>query len=90
VANTCVWTDKLEIVTQGNYHKFTSSRDAADLRAWLLETGDRELVEASPNDRIWGVGFDEKDAVKNRGRWGQNLLGRALGEVRRRMREEGV
>jgi ribA/ribD-fused uncharacterized protein len=49
--------DKLEIVTQGNVHKFTISSNAKDLKDWLLETGDRELVEASPFDRIWGVGY---------------------------------
>jgi ribA/ribD-fused uncharacterized protein len=55
----------------------------------LLATGERELVEASPLDRIWGVGFAEKSAERNRHRWGQNLLGRALMDVRARLREEG-
>jgi ribA/ribD-fused uncharacterized protein len=82
--------DKLEIVTQGNVHKFRISSNAKDLKDWLLETGDRELVEASPFDRIWGVGYAEKDAERNRGRWGQNLLGKALMEVRKRVREERV
>jgi ribA/ribD-fused uncharacterized protein len=59
---------KLEIVTQGNYHKFTISEDAENLRRMLLATGERELVEASPYDRIWGVGFAEKDAERNRHR----------------------
>lgn len=39
-------------------------------------------------DRIWGVGFGEKNAGKNRHRWGQNLLGKALMDVRGRLREE--
>jgi hypothetical protein len=80
---------KLDIVTQGTYHKFTISEDAENLKSMLLATGDRELVEASPKDRIWGVGFGEKNAEKNRHRWGQNLLGRALTDVRTRLREEG-
>ncbi|KAH6859003.1 hypothetical protein BKA58DRAFT_51632 [Alternaria rosae] len=85
-----VWDEqKLEIVKQGTYHKFTISEDAENLRKMLLATGDRELVEASPHDRIWGVGFAERDAEKNRYRWGQNLLGRALMDVRKRLREEG-
>jgi ribA/ribD-fused uncharacterized protein len=79
---------KLEIVTQGTYHKFTISDDAENLRRMLLATGERELVEASPFDRIWGLGFAEKDAQRNRHRWGQNLLGRALMDVRTRLREE--
>jgi len=81
---------KLEIVTQGNYHKFTVSEDAETLRGMLLATGERELVEASPHDRIWGVGFAEKDARRNRYRWGKNLLGKAMTDVRKRLREEGV
>jgi ribA/ribD-fused uncharacterized protein len=54
----------------------------------LLETGDRELVEASPRDRIWGVGFGREKAEANRARWGLNLLGKALMRVRERLREE--
>jgi ribA/ribD-fused uncharacterized protein len=80
--------DKLRIVEDGTYHKFTKSVDAENLRKMLLETGDKELVEASPMDRIWGVGFGEKNAEKNRHRWGQNLLGKALMSVRERLRVE--
>lgn len=80
---------KLEIVEQGNYHKFTISDDAENLRKMLIATGERELVEASPLDRIWGVGFAEKDAERNRYRWGENLLGKALEAVRKRLAEEG-
>ncbi|CAF1199266.1 unnamed protein product [Didymodactylos carnosus] len=31
----------------------------------LLGTGNRKLVEASPMDRIWGIGFSAKDATDN-------------------------
>lgn len=71
-------------------HKFTLSEDAKNLKKWLLETGDRELVEASPMDRIWGVGFAAKNADANRHRWGQNLLGKALMVVRTRLRDKEV
>ena len=54
----------------------------------LLETGDRLLVEASPNDRIWGVGYSAANAEANRGNWGGNLLGKALMRVRDRLRAE--
>jgi len=66
-------------------HKFTLSEDAENLRAQLLATGERELVEASPMDRIWGVGFAERNAGANRQRWGLNLLGKALMDVRGRL-----
>ncbi|OAL49634.1 DUF1768-domain-containing protein, partial [Pyrenochaeta sp. DS3sAY3a] len=84
-----VWDgSKLQIVIDGNYHKFTASEDADNLRSMLLATGKRELVEASPRDRIWGVGFTEKNAGANRHRWGKNLLGKALESVRERLVEE--
>jgi predicted NAD-dependent protein-ADP-ribosyltransferase YbiA (DUF1768 family) len=88
VKSANVWIDKFDIVVQGNMHKFTLCEDAENMRKWLLATGDRELVEASPMDRIWGVGFAAKDAGANRHRWGQNLLGKALMVVRTRLREE--
>jgi ribA/ribD-fused uncharacterized protein len=50
----------------------------------LLATGEREFVEASPLDRIWGVGFAERDAERNRHRWGKNLLGRLREEQGKR------
>lgn len=58
------------------------------LKAALLATGEREIVEASPRDRIWGVGFGAKNAGERRERWGLNLLGKALMEARRVLREE--
>jgi len=59
------------------------------LREMLLRTGDREIVEASPMDRIWGIGFAAGKAEEvGRERWGLNLLGKALMEVRRLLREE--
>ncbi|KAH6968851.1 hypothetical protein DER45DRAFT_31219 [Fusarium avenaceum] len=53
----------------------------------LLSTGDRDLVEASPFDRIWGIGFRAADAETARDAWGENLLGKELMEVRRILRE---
>ncbi|TFK83487.1 DUF1768-domain-containing protein, partial [Polyporus arcularius HHB13444] len=48
------WARERErIVLEGTLHKF---RQHADLRALLLGTGERELVEASPMDGVWGVG----------------------------------
>jgi ribA/ribD-fused uncharacterized protein len=50
----------------------------------LLSTGDRIIVEASPHDRVWGVGLhwtDEK--ILDEKNWkGENLLGKALMRVR--------
>jgi ribA/ribD-fused uncharacterized protein len=76
---------KEAIVISGNYAKFTSS---ADMKEALLSTGDRELVEASPVDGIWGINCSAARAVDRRNWNGQNLLGKALMEVRRMIREE--
>ncbi|EME80530.1 uncharacterized protein MYCFIDRAFT_212076 [Pseudocercospora fijiensis CIRAD86] len=59
-----VWVQNCDqIVEEGNMHKF---RGNEGLKKKLLATGDRELVEASPHDRIWGVGFDAAHAEANR------------------------
>ena len=56
----------------------------------LLHTGDRIIVEASPYDRIWGVGLAVEDPrIVNEKNWrGQNLLGKALMEVRDQLKGE--
>jgi ribA/ribD-fused uncharacterized protein len=72
------------IVVQGNLAKF-SQHD--DLRRFLLATGRRVLVEASPYDRVWGIGLsrDHPDTLVP-SRWrGLNQLGFALMEVRDRL-----
>jgi ribA/ribD-fused uncharacterized protein len=77
------------IVEEGSYHKFAHSLvEEEDLKAKLLATGDGELVEASPRDRIWGIGFSEQNATQNRHSWGLNLLGKALVRARERIRKE--
>lgn len=59
------------------------------LKEQILATGDRVLVEASPYDRIWGIGLgsDHPDAT-NPSKWrGLNLLGKVLMEVRSELSE---
>ncbi|KAI1821956.1 DUF1768-domain-containing protein [Xylaria intraflava] len=56
----------------------------------LLATGTRELVEASPFDRIWGIGFAAKSAESKRDKWGMNLLGKCLMSVREQFRKAGA
>jgi ribA/ribD-fused uncharacterized protein len=78
---------KFGIVADGNVHKFGQD---PDLRAFLLATGDRMLVEAAPRDRIWGIGMgaNHEHATNPRLWRGQNLLGFALMEARARLRAE--
>lgn len=49
---------RLSLVTEGSEAKFGQS---ARLKAFLLGTADRVLVEASPFDRIWGIGMSAKN-----------------------------
>lgn len=58
------------------------------LKAQLLSTGDELMVEASPNDKIWGAGLVIGDARLNYPHYypGQNLLGKALMEAREWLR----
>ncbi|KAK6613638.1 hypothetical protein H4I95_01982 [Botrytis cinerea] len=82
---------KFNIVIQGNVLKF--SRGGKELREQLERTGERELVEASPYDKIWGIGIkggvkecqrQERDGTLDgkRKEWGKNLLGLAMVEAR--------
>lgn len=84
--NEALWnTRKYDIVCEGNYHKFLQH---PDLKEFLINTGDRILVEASPVDAIWGIGMAKTDGhITNPTQWkGQNLLGFALMEVRDKLR----
>ena len=60
------------------------------LKAILLSTEDKILVEASPYDTIWGIGlYHEDDKVLDEKNWkGQNLLGKALMEVREKLKDK--
>lgn len=77
-----VWdAKKYDIVVQGNFHKFDQNSDLCD---FLKGTKNRVLVEASPVDKIWGVGLAQDNPfIEQPSKWrGQNLLGFALMSVR--------
>ncbi|QEN91233.1 NADAR family protein [Labrys sp. KNU-23] len=76
---------KYHIVTEGSIHKFDQN---PALRKFLLSTGDAVLVEASPVDRVWGIGLaGDDDRAGNPLLWrGENLLGFALMQARDHLR----
>ena len=81
-----IWNEhKYEIVKQGNFLKFSQNEK---FKEFLLSTDDTILVEASPYDKIWGIGMLETNAkAKDPSKWnGENLLGFALMEVRDELR----
>lgn len=72
---------KYEIVKAGNRAKFEQN---PDLKAKLLATGTAILAEASPRDKIWGIGKTARTAAEvDPSEWpGKNLLGKILMELR--------
>ena len=73
-----VWdAHKYEIVLAGSCAKFSQNEP---LKSFLLNTGSRILAEASPCDRVWGIGLSADDEkIENPLFWrGENLLGFAL------------
>jgi ribA/ribD-fused uncharacterized protein len=73
-------------VVEGNLHKFSQDEN---LKEFLLNTNERILVEASPMDKIWGIGLAaDHPNIENPILWkGENLLGFALMEVRDELRK---
>ncbi len=69
------------IVYKGNWHKF--KQNPVILEA-LNNTGESLLIEASPSDKIWGIGLGMNDPLRlNRDNWqGTNWLGEVLTKVR--------
>ena len=80
-----LWVQRrFDLVVTGNLAKFGQH---VELRDFLLTTGSRVLVEASPVDRIWGIGLaaDHEHAASPEHWRGLNLLGFALMEVRHQL-----
>ncbi|GFZ49587.1 hypothetical protein JCM24511_07707 [Saitozyma sp. JCM 24511] len=63
-----------DVVERANYLKFGQN---ADLMAVLLATGEAIMVEASPVDRIWGIGFSADEARGKEEQWGANRYAEA-------------
>ncbi|WP_277559809.1 NADAR family protein [Acinetobacter beijerinckii] len=80
-----LWQKKrFDIVVQANLVKFSHYSELGD---FLLATHDRILVEASPVDKIWGIGMaQDHEHIQEPSQWqGLNLLGFALMQVRSKL-----
>lgn len=80
--NVQIWSERsFEIVTKGNLEKFKQN---SDYKEFLLQTGNKVIVEASPFDKIWGIGMKQQnEKIHNPLLWnGLNLLGFALMKAR--------
>lgn len=82
-----IWeAHRFDIVVAGSVAKFGQN---PALKTYLLETGNKVLVEAAPRDRIWGVGLarDDERILDPRTWRGENLLGFALMKARAVLRD---
>lgn len=80
------WAEYRElIVLNNNIEKFKQNPKLAKA---LLDTGDTIIAEASPRDKIWGIGLSAKDKrAQDTYSWlGANLLGEILMDVREHLR----
>lgn len=75
-----------QIVYQANVAKFSQNED---LKALLLATNDKQFVECSPYDKIWGNGLDITTTLRTpQHEWqGTNRLGIAIMRARSTLRE---
>jgi len=83
--NEAVWVEhRWRIVVEASLAKFSNN---PALRDYLVGTKQKVLVEASPVDRIWGIGLPaDSDKAENPDQWrGLNLLGFALMEARQQL-----
>ncbi len=77
-----VWSEKaFDVVVAGNMAKFSQNEK---LKEFLLSTSKKVIVEASPYDKVWGIGMlAENEMASNPAKWdGENKLGFALMVVR--------
>ena len=85
--NQDVWDEhKYDIVFNINVDRFLQCEKD---RIALLATGNKEIVEASPYDKVWGIGMTAEEASRTpKEDWkGENLLGQVLTEVREAIRD---
>ncbi|MFC4120710.1 NADAR family protein [Nonomuraea zeae] len=78
---------RFDIVVRGSTAKFGQH---PELAGYLLGTVNRVLVEASPLDRVWGIGLaaDDPRAAAPSTWQGLNLLGFALMSARNALRDQ--
>lgn len=70
-----------EYMLEGLRYKFQDKK----LKKYLLNTGDKLIIESSPWDKVWGTGLEigHYDAMDPEMFKGKNLLGKALMEIRK-------
>jgi ribA/ribD-fused uncharacterized protein len=88
--NSEIWNKYARsIVFIGNYAKFSS---IPKLKEKLIRTGNKQLAEASPFDRVWGTGLKKSDPRSlDKSQWlGTNWLGQEIQSVREQLKSEDL
>lgn len=77
-----------DIVFRANLAKFSDP----ELKKFLFSFANEEIVEASPYDKIWGIGLSEDDPrALDKSQWqGTNWLGEAIMRVRETLKTQAV
>lgn len=85
-----VWeVEGRKAVYRASHAKFTQNKTLLDV---LMATDGTTLVEASPTDKIWGIGLDANDArAYSRETWcGTNWLGEVLTQLREDLKAQSL
>lgn len=76
-----IWEkERYDIVLCGNMLKFGYNTNILDI---LRNTSESIIAEASPYDKIWGIGLRKRKGLTKKNWQGLNLLGEVLMEVRK-------
>lgn len=80
-----IWNENVnKIADTCNYAKFTQHQN---LKTLLLTTDNSIIAEASPYDKIWGIGIDKINGKDPKTWNGTNILGNSLMRVREIIRK---
>jgi len=76
-----------DVVKRGNIAKFSQNPELLEV---LKSTKGKEIVEASPEDKIWGIGLHEsEERAWDKATWeGKNWLSEAIMEAREELWDE--
>jgi len=77
-----IWDkEKYELIKKGIRFKFSQN---IKLRKKLIQTGNKNIYEATQYDKLWGRGMTMQEAkeIEDANFPGENLLGKALMEIR--------
>ena len=76
-----VWAEvRFEKVKRGLKEKYAQDDF---FKNYLKDRKDKIIVEASPYDRIWGIGYRQNDPniLDQKENWGENLLGKCIMDI---------